>query len=497
MAWLNDKLRLRCVRCGKEYPWSFSVQCAPCENALIDVDYNLEKVKIGAEGTAMQRYFDLLPVLSRDFIIDGGEGNTPCFHAKELGAALGIPNLYIKDETKQPTRSTKARQGPVGIAGFRNLGIAEFVTSSTGNSSTSLARIVSQFPDMRMHLFVGDEFLKRVNWVGAKNVIVYWLKNGSFVDAHNAAKWFANTNQLLSARGFFYFGQRESLKTVFLEAVDQVPKPVGYYLQSISSALGVHAVYKGAKQYLELGRIPRLPRLVCVQEETCNPMVRAWESGAETMGADHIVKFPRGLSKSTLRGDSSLAYPYIREAVKDTGGTMVTATQDEMRAARKQLLELEGIDACYTSSMTVVAAKNLAASNWFDADALVLLNISGADRKGEPYPAPDFVVEKDGENWRITPTDSAEREGCLDKVLRVVSGSLKLPAETELDTETKLIGGGLAVDSVGLLELSLALEKEFGCEVSEAELNRENFETVGHIADMFRQKLSEGALAGN
>jgi acyl carrier protein len=74
--------------------------------------------------------------------------------------------------------------------------------------------------------------------------------------------------------------------------------------------------------------------------------------------------------------------------------------------------------------------------------------------------------------------------------------SAKLPGETELDTETKLIKGGLALDSVALLEFSLALEKEFDCEVSEKELVKENFETIGAVTELFRSKLSEAALAG-
>ncbi|MCX7625978.1 MAG: pyridoxal-phosphate dependent enzyme, partial [Candidatus Sumerlaeaceae bacterium] len=158
---------------------------------MVDVDYNLEQVTIGRDGCMSERFFDLLPILERSSIIDGQEGNTPCVLATQLGRALGLNKLYLKDETKNPTGTTKDRQGPLCVAAFRDLGIYEFITSSTGNSSTAIARIVARFPDMKMHLFVGDEFLSRVNVVGAKNLVLYWLKNGTFVDAHTAAAWYA------------------------------------------------------------------------------------------------------------------------------------------------------------------------------------------------------------------------------------------------------------------------------------------------------------------
>lgn len=489
MNWIQNKLRLSCLNCGREYPWSFTLQCEPCKGALVDVDYNLANVHIKVDACLMEKYFDLLPLLDRNSIIDGQEGNTPCIHARELGKALGLNKLYLKDETKNPTGTTKDRQGALPVAVFRELGVYEFITSSTGNSSTAIARIVARFPDMRMHLFVGDEFLNRVNVVGAPNLVVYWLKNGTFVDAHKAAAWFAKQSGITSARGIFFFGQREGLKTAFFEAVEQIPEPIDVYIQGVSSALGVYSTYKGALQFHGLGKIPRLPRLVCVQEETCNPMVRAWEDDAESIRPEHIIRYPRGLSKSTLRGDPTMSYPYIRKVVKATGGTMVTATQAEMREARKMLLELEGIDACYTSAMTVVAAKRLRERGWLDADTVVMLNITGSDRENAPYPKPDYVVERDGDGWHIEPFTDEVARGCLDRVYEVVRQTLRIPPEMKLDTEVKLLGADLALDSVAQLELALAIEKEFGCEVPPEDINRDNFLTIGHLADYLRQRL--------
>lgn len=491
----KEKITLKCVKCQKQYPWSFSVQCPDCNNALIDISYDLRDAKIGKEGPMIDRYFDLLPITRRENIIDGGEGNTPCVQAKELGRAFGLTNLYMKLETANPTKTTKDRQGTMAIATLRDLGIKRFITSSTGNSCTSLARIVSRFPDMHMSIFVGDEFLKRVNWVGAKNVSVYWLKNGTFVDAHQAARWWSDKSGDASERGFFFFGKREALKCAYMEAVDQVPKPIEYYFQGISSAMGVYSSYRASQQLLGMGLIPRIPGLVCIQEETCNPIVRGWDRGTDKFNPEDKIRYPRGLSKSTLRGDPSMVFKYVYDAVKDSNGIMLTALQDEMRAMKKLALELEGIDLCHTAAMTLVAAERLAKNGWLAKDAVIMLNITGADRTGEPHAMPDFVVEKDGDGWAVSPFDGGSTAGALDRVLKVLAETAKLPPGTELDTETYLMERGLALDSVTMLELSLALEKEFGMKIPEDDLSAANFRTIGSIADYFRLRLSAAAQA--
>jgi threonine synthase len=446
----------------------------------------------------MERYFDLLPLLSRDSIIDGGEGNTPCFHARELGRAIGLDKVYIKDETKQPTLTTKDRMGSLVVATFRELGIRQFVTSSTGNSCTSLARIVERYPDeIRMSIFVGDEFLQRLNWPNVPNVTVYWLKNGTFVDAHEAARWFAQTHpDWVSERGFFSFAKREALKTAYLEAVEQIPEPIEYYFQGISSAMGLYSTFGAATQLQAMGLISRIPAMIGVQEETCNPIVRAWERGAERMGAEDVIARPHGLSKSTLRGDSRMVYHYVRGAMVRSGGFAVTAGQDEMREARELVRQTEGLGICYTSAMTVAAARKLAREGRLRRDAVIMLNITGAERVGHPSPVPHYIVERDGAGWSITPADPSHDVGVFDRVRRVLVEQNHLPTDMRIDSETRLVEGGLALDSVALLEFSLALEREFGCRISEKELTPQHFATAGTVANLMRGKISGTPASG-
>lgn len=494
--WTADKLRLSCVKCGKEYPWSFEIQCHDCNQALVDVDYNLANVRIKDEGPPCDRFFDLMPLTSREFIVDGGEGNTPCIHAKELGRALGLNKLYMKLECTNPTKTTKDHQGALTVGVFRNLGIKSFVTSSTGNSCTGLARCVSRFPDMKMSIFVGDEFLQRVNWI-ADNVKIYWLRTGTFVDAHLAARWFALKTGDLPERGFFSYAKREALKIPYLESVYQVPEPIQWFVQGVSSAMAVYGTFKGAMQFKELGLIDQIPRLVCAQEETCNPMVRSWERGMATIHPDDVIEHPTGLSKATLRGNPTATYPYVHDVVSRSGGTMVTAKQDEMRELRKLVLELEGVDMCYTSSMTLAAARTLRRQGKMGADDVVLLCITGADRVGAKYPEPDYYVDRDGDDWKLTPAKGVgASDPVFDRVSQVLAASAKLPENARLENETKLVGGGLGLDSVALLEFSLALEKEFGIEIGESDLTPENFQTLGTVSALIKRTTTRPVGVG-
>jgi threonine synthase len=456
---------------------------------MVEVEYDLARVELRSEGPPMQRFFDLLPLASREHAIDGGEGNTPCLRARELGRALGLADVWLKVEGANPTFTTKDRQGSVAVAALRELGVREIATASTGNSCTALARIAARVPELRLHIFVGDEFLDRVACADAPNVSVYWLRDGSFVEAGAAAAWFAESRGIALDRGLLCFPKREALKTVFFEAAAQVERPIEWYFQGVSSGMGVYATQRAAQQLLALGRIERLPRLVCVQEETCDPLVRAWRRGAQRVHEGDLIARPRGLSKATLRGDPSGAYPYLAAAVRASGGAMTSAAQDEMRELRALLRETEGIDACFTSAMTLVAARDLARRGLVRRDATLLLNLTGAERPASPETRADFAVERNAEGWRITSLPG-ESDDLLAQIVELVRRSQRLGDAEPLGADTALLERDLALDSVALLELLLAIEKRFACRIEDHEVTPVHFATIGTVAAFVRRKRS-------
>jgi len=481
-------MNLVCVGCGRVQEWRLAPACDSC-GGFVDVEYDLDKARIRDSGSTMERFRDLLPIRSAESMLDGGEGNTRCLHARELGKAIGLRNLWVKVEGDNPSGSTKDRQGTVVIAALCELGIDSFVTSSTGNSCTAMARIIARFPEMHLHIFVGDDFVSRVGYADAPNVSVYRLVGGSFVQAGEAAVWFARTSGYARDIGFFFFAKREALKTVYLEAALQIPHEIDVYVQSVSSGIGVYAAQRAALELRAMNLKRTLPRLICVQEESCSPMVKSFARGAETFHRDDVVAFPQGIAKATHRGDPSRTYPHVQRIVIASGGSMLSVDADAIRAARELVKETEGLEICFASAMTIAAARRSARAGQIDPAAVVLLNLTGRDR-GPSGRAADYDVRAQGGEFVVTAGDASKDGEIVDVVADVLRRSQQLPESMQLDATTALLEGGLALDSVAVLELLLALETRIERRLEEHEVTPENLRTVGSLAKLVAAKLT-------
>jgi threonine synthase len=346
----------------------------------VDPVYDISNVRIGDDGDSLSRYFDILPLESRD-AARGGCVPTPLIRARELGRRYGLRQLFLKDETGHPTCTTKDRMAACTLSRFRELGIDEFVASSTGNSSTAFAYWVQEHGqgEMHAHLFSGADWARRHQHCESDTVSLH-VVDGTFVDAGAAAKAFAAANGLTWEGGFFNPSRREGLKLGYLEAFDQLPREPRVVIQAISSGMGLYGCWRGIHEYGALGRLTAAPRLVCVQQESCAPMVRCFEQGSSEMRPEHIVANPTGIAEAILRGDPSGSYPYMYRIVAETHGVFVSVNSLEIEAAQRELLEDEGVRGCPASSAAVAAARKLGDRGWIDPDEVVLVNVAGGIR---------------------------------------------------------------------------------------------------------------------
>jgi threonine synthase len=385
-----------CKRCLNRLEPGFRPFCPDC-GGMSDVEYDPATVELRDSVNPYVRFADLLPVADRTLLPEDAEF-TPTVHATRLGSSLAMPWLYLKDETKLPTGTTKDRMAAVALAYLREAGVRGFATSSTGNSSTAYADAISRIPELVMYLFTASQFRDRVHVSAADRVVNFILRDATFVEAFDAARDFANEHGLVSERGFFNLGRREGLKLAWLEAVDQVPRPIDWYVQAVSSAMGVYGVFKGAKELRELGRIARLPRLLCVQQETCAPMVSAWKDGSDRIQPAHIVHRPSGIASAILRGNPTRAYPPVREIVIESHGTFVAVSEGEIRQARQSVEDLEGISPCFSAATAVAGLAKLRRLGQLPADDTVLVNLTGRDRR-EAASVPDarWLERRSGE----------------------------------------------------------------------------------------------------
>jgi threonine synthase len=406
----NTQVVHRCVGCQRVPAAGFTPFCRDC-GAMIDVEYDLERAKLTDSSNPLERFLDLLPVEQASSLRSQEMSYTPCVHAARLGARLGMPALYLKDETVLPTGTTKDRMAAVAIAYLWERGVRAFCTSSTGNSSTAYARVMSRFPDMRLFLFTAESFRDRVQYGDGRQVVSFVLRDASFVDAFNAAGAFAERHGLVSERGFFNPGRREGLKLAFLEAADQIPGPIDWYVQAVSSAMGVYGAYKGARELTVMGRIPRPPRLLCVQQETCAPMVRAFEDDSPIIRPADIVRKPTGIAEAILRGDPTKAYPYVRRIVLESNGSIVAVSEAEIREARSMVEDLEGISPCFSASAALAGVIRLVRRGEFPRNDTVMVNLTGSDRAVVPAATRIHWLRAAGSGWEPeNPEDEIAQE---------------------------------------------------------------------------------------
>lgn len=396
-----------CVGCGRDVGGGFVPFCPHC-SAMTDVGYDLARVKLHESDNPYERFADLLPVLDRR-LLPAHATATPTIHAVALGDEVGLPWLYLKDETGLPTGTTKDRMAAVALPYLYERGVRGFATSSTGNSSTAYAHVIERVPELTMYLFTAERFRDRVS-AGGPRVVNFVLRDATFVEAFDAARDYAVGHRLVSERGFFNPGRREGLKLAFLEAAEQVPRPIDWYVQAVSSAMGVYGVYKGARQLRDLGRIDRAPRLLCVQQDSCAPMVSAWEAGSDRIRPQDIVHRPTGIAEAILRGNPTRAYPPVRRFVVESGGTFTSVSEGEIRDAKAMVEELEGISPCFSASTAVAGLVKLRRDGRVPGDDAVLVNLTGSDREA-PARLPDPCWLERGEagwvpaggEWPATP----------------------------------------------------------------------------------------------
>jgi threonine synthase len=353
---------------------------------MIDVKYPLEKVHLHDSPNPFIRFAELLPIENlHDRLPDSRF--TPVIHATRLGQKLGMPSLYLKNETVLPTSSTKDRMAAISLAYLHERGVRSFCTSSTGNSSTAYAYGIQSHPDMHLYLFTAENFVSRVQHAEHSQVTHFGMRDASFVEAFEYAGVYARENNLVSERGFFNVGRREGLKMTFLEASEQIPQPIDCYVQAVSSAIGVYGNYKGAKELYQLKRINQLPKLLCVQQDTCAPMVHAHANNSETITSEYIVKKPKGIASAILRGDPTRAYPHIRRIVMESNGAFVAVSEAEIREARQAVEEYEGISPCFSASSAIAGIIKMARNDNFPKNDVVMINVTGGDRATAEYPS--------------------------------------------------------------------------------------------------------------
>ncbi|MFQ6001782.1 MAG: threonine synthase [Anaerolineae bacterium] len=337
---MDHVLGLKCVLCGEEYSAHEVLYVCPKHGyeGILDVQYDYELIgkRLTKEGLAQNpdysiwRYKPLLPVDAESPIPPLQVGWTPLYQAQRLGEKLGLSNLYLKDEGRNPTASLKDRASAIGVVKAQELGKRIITCASTGNAASSLAGLAAS-AGMRNVIFVPESAprakVAQLLIFGAQVIMVKGTYDQAFdlcLEASDEFGWYSrNTayNPYLS----------EGKKTAALEVCEQLgwQAPDRVFV-SVGDGCIIGGLHKGFKDLLALGFIERTPKLVGVQAEGAAPLVRAWETGK----FEPII--PRTLADSISVGVPRDRVKALR-AVQETGGQYVAVSDEEILEAMRQL----------------------------------------------------------------------------------------------------------------------------------------------------------------
>ena len=372
---------LECSRCKKTYPHTQLKNLCDCGGPLL-ARYDLKAAKktltreaLRSRPTTMWRYEEVLP--SRE-PVTLGEGVTPVLHAKRLGASMGLSNLYIKDEGLNPTGSFKARGLSAAVSRAKELGVKVLATPTAGNAGGALAAYAAQAGIPCVIVMPADTPLANEMECRAFGADVRKLDGlisdcGKYV-AENKEKngWYEVTTLKEPYR-------IEGKKTMALELWEQfdgnLPDVIIY---PTGGGVGMIGMWKAFEEMEAMGWIgSERPRMVTVQAAGCAPIVDAFEKGA-----DSAPMWPNAATiASGLRVPKAIGDFLILQAIRESKGTAIAASDDEILATSKELAAKEGIYAAPEGGATVVAARKLAEKKWIKRDDTVVLFNTGCGYK--------------------------------------------------------------------------------------------------------------------
>jgi len=376
---------LDCPECGRVFAAEeLHTICPECGSPLL-VRYNLSQARAHLDRDEMKvqpcnmwRWRELMPVRDEKHIITLGEGGTPMFRVPRLGAQLGLPQLYIKDEGRNPTGTFKARGLGAAVARAVELGVQGFVIPTAGNAGGALAAFAAR-AGLPAHVFMpADAPASNQNEVKLAGAHLH-LVQGLISDAGRESAALAKETGLFDVSTLKEPYRLEGKKTMGYEiALDlgwQLPDVILY---PTGGGTGLIGIWKAFDEMEQLGWIgSSRPRMVCVQAAGCAPMVEAFEEGR-----DHCEFFADAQTVAAgLRVPKPLGDRLILRAVRQSHGTAIAVTDDEMIAARAQIAATEGIQACLEGAATVAALRKLLASGWVKPDERVVCLNTGTGLK--------------------------------------------------------------------------------------------------------------------
>jgi threonine synthase len=395
---------LECSLCNRKFQAGLAWNLCECGGPLL-VRYDLEKLRsawsrdsLVSAPDNMWRYSPALPVTKETSIISLGEGMTPLLPARRTGERIGASDLLIKDEGLNPTGSFKARGLSCAVSMCVELGQRRLAIPSAGNAASALAAYAAA-AGLEANIFMPQD-VPQANFIeckayGARVTLVNGLISdcGRIVGERKQAEGWFDISTLKEPYRI------EGKKTMGYEVAEQLgwtlPAAIFY---PTGGGVGMIGMWKAFAEMEALGWIgPERPKMIAVQAEGCQPIVKAWNEGAKRS------QFWENASTvaSGLRVPKALGDFLVLDAVRESGGTAIAISDRELIDAGIQLATEEGIFAAPEGAACIAAAEKLIRSGFLEHDDRIVIYNTGSGLKYLEAYAPRFPRTASGETDKL------------------------------------------------------------------------------------------------
>tara|TARA_B100000470_G_scaffold22040_1_gene14487 strand:- start:459 stop:1679 length:1221 start_codon:yes stop_codon:yes gene_type:complete len=369
---------LLCRKCSTEFRADLKYVCDECFNPL-DVIYDFDKIRLSKDiiknrEKNLWRYFELLPLRNKNNIVDIGAGYTPLHKADKLAKRLGLNNLYIKNDTVNPSFSFKDRPAGVAVSKSIELGLEAVGSPSTGNLASATAAHAAR-AGIPCYIFIPHDIeqakILQVQAYGANIIPV----NGTYDDANRLASYAGDKYNIgivnINLRTYYVEGSKtlafEVCEQLGWNAPDHVIVPTG-------SGAMLCAIDRGLKEFEKIDLITNNnTKITSAQPEGCSPVVDAIKNKTNVI---QPVKKPNTLAKSLAIGEPGDGI-FAVETVNNSGGYGENANDEEIRESIRLLASTEGIFAEPGGAVSIAVLLKLVRDGKIDANEKVVCYVTG------------------------------------------------------------------------------------------------------------------------
>ncbi len=346
----NNKYKLVCTKCGNVIDdfatWFTMNQQCECGCKRADVVYNtdyheiLERIKPEHHPENFYHYFNFLPLLDEKNIVTFGEGAIPMeewdFLEKFAKEHYGIDCkvMVYRNDKNGGTNTFKDIAAALAASIFKENGVKEFCVASTGNTATAYSRYLAE-AGVKFTVFVPNDVCPdTVNAIRSygQNVVI---SEGNYVAAKKEAADFHQSNHVLMSAGNIDPIRVEGKKTMVFEYLRQLGKMPDVYIQAVAGGTGPIALDKGVRDMQATFPEIQLPRVILIQQDTCDPMVQGWNNAVNNgfpEGYENnypIIDDPKTMVSILSTGNPGM-FPVVAPIVRKSGGTFLQVKESEL-----------------------------------------------------------------------------------------------------------------------------------------------------------------------